>query len=88
MIESDWYAGVWKPFNQLRQPASWRAAVPTFDPLAQEREEPILAWFTKGELAAWRVKFLETAPIPPLPLSSPCRVPTSTRLFAPLRRLC
>ncbi|HLZ29127.1 MAG TPA: recombinase family protein [Chloroflexota bacterium] len=63
MIESDWYAGVWKPFNQLRRPLSWRAAVPTFDPLAHEREEPTLAWFTKGELAAWRIKFLDHAPI-------------------------
>jgi hypothetical protein len=63
MIESDWYAGVWKPFDQLRRPASWRAAVPTFDPLVQEREEPTLAWFTKAELAAWRIKFLHEAPI-------------------------
>jgi hypothetical protein len=59
MLSTDWYAGVWTPFSELKKPSSWRSAVPTFDPLSQRRVEPTLAWFTEAELAYWRAKLIE-----------------------------
>lgn len=58
LIRQDIYAGIWTPMREVHSDEITTYLMRQgFDPRAQTRTEPSLAWFTLAEMENWRAKF-------------------------------